>query len=87
MGLYVQKGGAKGLLEGCVIWGNQGFGVCVNESGNPTLVGCTIRDHAVGAPGAGSGCGVYVDATSGGRVTLGLGTVFARNAGGDVVMK
>ena len=81
------KEGAKGRMERCEVWGNQGGGIFVKEGGSPSLLGCTIRDHAGGAAWAGSDCGVYVDAKSGGTVTLGSDTVFARNAGGDVVVK
>ena len=55
----------------------------MNE-GDPTLAACTFRDHAAGSK-ASSGCGVYVDASSKGKATVGADCVFARNAKGGVV--
>ena len=54
--------------------------------GDPTLVACTLRDHAAGDK-KWSGCGVYVDTLSNGKATVGADCVFERNAGGDVVRR
>ena len=69
---------AKGRLEGCEIAGNGGIGVFTKEGGDPTLVGCTIRDHADGA-------GLLVEADARGKAKVGARNAFARNAWGDVV--
>ena len=52
----------------------------VVEGANPALVGCTLRDHALGRA-----CGVFVKADSSGNATVGADNVFMRNAKGDVV--
>ena len=76
-----------GRLEGCELWGSLGGGVFSFQGGDPTLSSCTIRDHALGAALSGSGCGVWVGSNTQGKATLEAGNVFARNAGGDVVIK
>ena len=81
--MLVWKGGSKGRLEGCEIWGNSSSGCIVYGGGDPTLVGCTIRDHSVWTF-TGSGCGLYVRTDAAGKATA-TDCVFARNAGGDVV--
>ena len=48
--------------------------------GDPTLSGCTLRDHA-----RGEAAGVFVRSNAAGKATVGADCVFARNAGGDVV--
>ena len=78
--------GTKGRLVGCEIWGNDN-GVRVEREGDPTLVGCTIRDHADGDIRGiyeESGCGVFVDVSAYGKATC-TDCVFARNASGDIV--
>ena len=52
----------------------------MQEEGDPTLLACTLRDHA-----ADFAAGVYVDASAVGMATIGPDCVFARNSGGDVV--
>ena len=80
--MRVFGGGATGRLEGCVIAGNADCGVKVEKGGDPTLVGCTLRDHAAGGAG-----GLYVAADARGKASVGARNVFLRNAGGDVVRK
>ena len=76
---------SRARIEGCEIWCNMGPGVNVREGGDPSLFGCTLRDHN-GTAFKGSGCGVYVHADSAGKATGGAGScIFARNSGGDVV--
>ena len=77
--------GGRPRLEGCDIWGNVECGVKVKGEGDPTLAGCTIRDHAAGGYRSYSGCGVYVHPTATGRATVGADCVFERNAAGGVV--
>ena len=72
--------GAKGRFERCEIAGNASHGVGVKNGGDPTLVGCTIRDHADGA-------GLRVSADARGKAKVGARNDFLRNAGGDVVRK
>ena len=78
--------GGKGRFEDCDIWGGD-CGFYVVGWGDPTIVGCTIHDHAKlrGEELEGSGCGVYVAFDAVGGVEVGADCVFARNAGGDVV--
>ena len=71
--------GAKGRFERCEIAGNASHGVGVKNGGDPTLVGCTIRDHA-----AVGSSGVYVEASACGKAKIGAGCVFLRNATADV---
>jgi len=78
--VVVSGAGSKGRLEGCEIAGNADCGVFVQNEGDPTLVGCTIRDHA-----AGEAAGIFVRASARGKAAVGAGNVFARNVGGDVV--
>ena len=78
--MIVSDAGTKGRLEGCEIAGNANCGVLVQDGGDPTLVGCTIRDHA-----AGGAAGVYVSSSARGKAALGAGNVFACNESGDVV--
>ena len=70
--------GAGGRLERCELWGNADGGVYVQGRGGPTLVACTLRDHA-----AGRATGVFLEAGS--SATVGADCVFARNAKGGVV--
>ena len=79
--------GTKGRLESCDIAGNKGGGLIVQDRGDPTLIRCTIRDHAAGAAWAGSGSGVWVRSDAKGKTTVAVDCVFMRNAGGDVVRK
>ena len=74
---------AKGRLEGCELWGNGRGGILVSDGGDLSLVGCSIRDHAI--LGGGSGYGVYVRSSAAGRAMVGADCAFANNAGGDVV--
>ena len=73
----------KGRLEGCEIWGHEKCGVYVEKGGDPTLVACTIRDHAESSSERGRG--VLVAFSAAGLATVSADCVFARNAGGDVV--
>ena len=76
----------KGRLERREIWSNEeGPGVHVKGGGDPTLVGCIIRDHRK-SEREGSGCGLYVRTDAAGKATA-TGCVFVRNAGGDIVRK
>ena len=84
MGVDVFHSGSKGRLEGCELWDNTGGGVSVRMGGDPTLVGCTLRDHAVGGKEISSGCGLFVASDAVGLATA-ADCVFARNAKGDVV--
>ena len=52
----------------------------MEDLGNPTLVGCTIRDHVEG-----NATGVFVRSSAHGRATVAADCVFARNAKGDLV--
>ena len=78
--MFVGGAGSKGRLEGCEIAGNARCGVYVQEGGDPTLVGCSIHDHA-----AGRAAGIFVHRTARGKAAVGVGNVFLRNEGGDVV--
>ena len=71
---------AKGLLEGCELWGNARGGVWVQGDGDPTLVACILRDHTDNAAAGVHGCS---DAR--GKATVAADCVFARNAGGGFV--
>ena len=71
-----------GRLEGCEIWGNANGGVEVSFDGDPTLAGCSVRDHVKGLYGR--GCGVYVNSDARGKATIGSDCIFVRNADGDV---
>ena len=58
------------------------------EGGDPTLAGCTIRDHALRDHAdyfEGSGNGIFVSNSAAGMASVGDDCVFARNAEGDVV--
>ena len=83
-GVIVSGAGTKGRLEACQIWANTIVGVAVQKGGDPTLRGCTIRDHRRAAWSLRGGAGLFVCADSAGKATT-TGCVFARNAGGDVV--
>ena len=78
--MLVSGAGTKGRLEGCEIAGTANCGVVVEDEGDPTLVGCTIRDHA-----AGEAAGILVRPDARGKAAVGAGNVFTRNEGGDVV--
>ena len=80
--MLVSDIGTKGHLISSELWGNAEGGVWVQEGGDPSLSLCTLRDHS-----AGIAAGVYVDASSAGKATVGADCVFARNAGGDVLRK
>ena len=69
-------------MERCELWRNAKRGVTVFGGGNPhlTLAACTLRDHA-----AGNACGVYLWTRS--SATVEADCVFARNAGGNVVLR
>ena len=82
--MIVSGAGTKGRLEACQIWANTIVGVAVQKGGDPTLRGCTIRDHRRAAWSLRGGAGLFVCADSAGKATT-TGCVFARNAGGDVV--
>ena len=83
--MAVQVYGSKtlGRLEDCEVWNNARGGIHVSR-GNPTIIGCTIRDH-VGAAACGLFLAAEVYGYGVGNATVGAGNVFARNAGGDVV--
>ena len=83
--MVVCNRGTKCRLEGSEIWANFGSGVIVADRGDPTLAGCTIRDHVGGGPWISRCCGVRVASDAAGMATVGADCVFARNAGGDVV--
>ena len=80
--MLVTGEGSKGRLDGCVIAGNADCGVKVSHGGDPTLIACTLRDHA-----GGEAAGVYVAADARGKALVGARNAFLRNAGGDVVRK
>ena len=66
---------AKGVLKGNTICGNGEGGVWVSgKSGDPTLIGNTIRDHA-----GTYGFGVVIEASARGNVAWGEGNVFSGN--------
>ena len=89
-GVRISGDGTKATLERCEIWSNrEGPGVQVLEGGDPTLIGCTIRDHSTILNHSrwayiGSGVGLYVRADAAGKATW-ADCIFARNAVGDVV--
>ena len=71
----------KGRVERCSIWGNHLGGVWAQQQGDPTVVGCVIRDHTWGD----WAFGIHVDFSSHRLATIGVDCVFARNVSGDLV--
>ena len=69
------------------MWANASCGVMVQSGGDPTLIGCLIRDHAYtgGKRAICSGCGVFVPPSAAGKAVIDGSCVFARNEGGNVV--
>ena len=79
--------GARCRLERCELWGNGDCGAVAGNDAHVALAACTLRDHARGratgvwAMGTHT-MGVYIGLA--GRVAMGAGCVFLRNAGGEI---